>query len=787
MKIGNKEISKKTTYTVIAISIIAIMFVPMLYSAIYLKAFWDPYGNLQKVPVAFVNLDKPVTKDGKRYNIGEEVLDNLKENKKVKWQFVNYDEANKGVNGTKYYAMIIIPEDFSKKVADAADGKFQKPEIIYSPNKGTNFIFSQVSSKAADTIKSEIASNLAKETTRELSNNLYEVKDAIKEASDGSEKLKDGLLELNDGGNKLLDGQNGVIDGLKQFKGKLSQSDPRIAELISGAQAVNGGAKQVSEGLGELNGKMPQLNEGINKINGGLSALNTDIPQINNGAIEISNGLSELNKQMPNLQYGSKKLNDGIKSVKYKVSEDSDGISKKLNYAGDGVEAVSKNINKAYDLIAQAQQDMANGNMDVAKAKIAGSKAILAGIKSKDISTNIAKPLKENADALRPLVGVLGQLEEGSTSMLVGTNKVGDAVDQLSIGATKLSKGVRQVSWALNELSNGSNEVLAGQKKATEAVNNIFDGSVQVTDGTNKVAMGNIQLAKGIDEKQKQGTDGVNQLLDGSNKLKDGTSALSSGLKEASHGIKELNEGLSEGYDKMNTKLKFTPENMSEFISEPLTVDEKPINDVKYYGEGLAPYFMSLSLWLGAMFVNIIITLAKFSEVVKNKFLRSFTGKAIIGSLMVVIQAIILSITLTKGLGMHSINNAYFYMNNIFIAIVFFMIMYGLSYAIGGVATPIIFVALLLQLSSCAGTFPIETAPKFYEFIGRWLPMTYSVKMMRMIVSGMNKVLFKENVIAMIKFVCVFVIFGFFTGTIIKKIKNNHKGDIEDTQEVQVA
>ncbi|WP_138204990.1 YhgE/Pip domain-containing protein [Haloimpatiens lingqiaonensis] len=766
MKIGNKEISKKTTYTVIAISVIAIMFVPMLYSAIYLKAFWDPYGNLQNVPVAFVNLDKPVTKDGKKYNIGEEVEDNLKENKKVKWQFVNYDEANEGINGAKYYAMIVIPEDFSRKVADAADGKFQKPEIIYTPNKGTNFIFSQVSSKAAEAIKSEITSNMAKETTKELAKNLYEVKDSIKDASEGSKKLKDGLLELSDGGNKLLDGQSKVVDGLNVFKGKLSQTDPRIAELISGAQTVNGGAKQVSEGLGVLNGKMPQLTEGVNKINGGLVALNTNIPQISNGTSQISGGLSELNKQMPSLQSGAKKLNDGIKQVKYKVSVDSEDISKKLNGAGDGVEAVSKNINIAYDLMAQAQQDMANGKVDEAKVNLAKSKYILEAVKSKDISTNIAKPLKENADALKPLVGVLGQLEEGSTSMLAGTNKVGGAVNQLSIGATKLSNGVGQVSWALNELSNGSNELLDGQNKATEAVNKLFNGSVQVTDGTNKVAMGNVQLAKGIDEKQKQGIDGVNQLLDGSNKLKEGTSTLNSGLKEASNGGKELNDGLSEGYDKMDEKLKFTPENISEFISEPVNLHEKPINDVKYYGEGLAPYFMSLSLWLGAMFVNIIITLAKFSEVVKNKFLRSFTGKAIIGSVLVAIQAVILSATLAKGLGMHSINNSYFYLNNIFVAIVFFMIMYGLSYAMGGVATPIIFVALLLQLSSCAGTFPIETAPKFYQAIGKVLPMTYSVKMMRMIVSGMNNVLFKENVVVMIKFILVFVVFGFLIGRI---------------------
>ena len=42
----------------VLIPVIAILFIPILYSGIYLAAYWDPYGHVDKLPVAVVNLDK---------------------------------------------------------------------------------------------------------------------------------------------------------------------------------------------------------------------------------------------------------------------------------------------------------------------------------------------------------------------------------------------------------------------------------------------------------------------------------------------------------------------------------------------------------------------------------------------------------------------------------------------------------------------------------------------------------------------------------------------------------
>jgi len=77
-KIAWKDISSIFKNRFIRVSVVAIIIVPLLYSLLYLAAFWDPYARLSELPVAFVNLDKGGTKDGKAVNYGKDIIDNLK-------------------------------------------------------------------------------------------------------------------------------------------------------------------------------------------------------------------------------------------------------------------------------------------------------------------------------------------------------------------------------------------------------------------------------------------------------------------------------------------------------------------------------------------------------------------------------------------------------------------------------------------------------------------------------------------------------------------------------------
>ena len=98
-----------------AVIIIAIILIPVLYSGFYLKAFWDPYGNLEELPVAIVNLDEGENEE----NLGKELVDKLLDKGIVKFSVISEQEANDGLVNKEYYAVITIPANFTKKLNSA--------------------------------------------------------------------------------------------------------------------------------------------------------------------------------------------------------------------------------------------------------------------------------------------------------------------------------------------------------------------------------------------------------------------------------------------------------------------------------------------------------------------------------------------------------------------------------------------------------------------------------------------------------------------------------------------
>lgn len=217
LKIAWRDISSIFRNRFIRVSVTAIIIVPLLYSLLYLAAFWDPYSRLENVKVAVVNLDTGTTVDGKETNYGQQVVDNLKSNHELGWTIVSSkEEADKGLKGKDYYAEYIIPTDFSEKVVSAKGGKPEQPQITYRSNDKKNFLAAQINGKAEVLLKAQIAQKITKEYTKVAFDNLYELKDGLNQAADGSKKISDGLSTAKDGVGQAKDK---VTDAITQLNG----------------------------------------------------------------------------------------------------------------------------------------------------------------------------------------------------------------------------------------------------------------------------------------------------------------------------------------------------------------------------------------------------------------------------------------------------------------------------------------------------------------------------------------------------------------------------------------
>lgn len=677
---------KSKTFKILIVALIAVIIIPMLYSSIYLKAFWDTYGGVDNVPVAFVNLDKQVYKDDEKYSIGEDLKNKLKDNTQVHWTFTNYEDAKNGVEGSKYYAMIIIPEDFSKKISDVKDGKIVKPEIIYEANIGKNYVFSQVSSKVAQSIKTSISENLQKNLSKVLVDNLYNMKDPLKTAADGSAQIEKGSSDLFNGGTTIKNGMDTALAGI----GSLHDG---LKKISTAQQQILNGTSSLKDGLNKFKTAFSQGNEGLSALTG--------------GAKQVSAGVTQ--------------AKEGAETTQTKLSEG-------LNKAADGIDSVAQNLGTANTLLQSAVADFTSKGSFSAEDinNIEKASQITNAIKNSDIKTNISSPLRSTSNQLTPLITGLNNLQQGADAVSAGTQTL-------------------------------ANTVSSSQTTA-------LDGANKLLQGASALESGNTSLLNGLNTV----TEKTSELYSGVSKLDDGVSSLNNGINSINTGSSKLTSGLQEGYNKINNNLKFTSDAMSDFISDPIVLTDKSINKVKYYGEGLAPYFMSLSLWLGAMFINLLFSILKKLKD-ESKYINSFLGKFIFGSLIASVQALLLSFVMIAFIKMDVANTVTFYLNNIFTAIVFFSIIYGVTSALGIIGTPIMFIVFLFQLASCAGTFPIETAPAFYRIINKFIPMTYSVSSLRMVISGINSSVYDKNIIVLLIFMIIFIAFSLLINIIRNK------------------
>lgn len=666
---------RKALFRIICIAVIAIIFVPVLYSGIYLSAFWDPYGHFDRVPVAFVNQDQPVVRDGKEYHLGQDIQDNVKDHKSIGWDFVSYDEAKRGIEGTKYYALIVIPSDFSKKIAETRKGKLERPTIIYEGNKGKNYVFAQVSERAAENIKSKIAATIQKEATKAMAKGLYDVRDSLKDASRGAGELQDGMEKLASGSSQLSTG---------------------LQDAANGSEKLEAGLKNAANGQGKLSTGIDSLTNGLKQFKSGLTQNVSDISKLTVGASTVSNGLQQVT-----------------------TTTEKANLSQGLTNTADSVSQIKGAIGQASALLEKSDDP----------ASIAQAKGILTQLVNTINTQNMEGRLRTSADNADNLVANLKKLNSGAKQVADGTKAV-----ESGIGAS--------------------------QKQAAAGVDQLLEGAVRLQSGSN-------DLQSGLNTAVKK----TAELTAGLTKLETGAKQLVSGIDSANQGAAELKKGLNDGYKQMNDSLTFTVEGISNFIKNPLAIKDETINKVKYYGEGLAPYFISLSLWLGAMLMNLVLSLIRLTDGVKSKFLKTYTGTFISGAILVMAQAVILSSVLVFGMGMDTVNLPLFFLGNMFISVVFFSIMYGLAYAIGLVGTPIVFILFILQLASSGGTFPIETAPKFFRAISPFFPMTYTVEGLRMITSGINPTRMATITTILAIFLLLFYIGGFALNRIFKGLK----------------
>ena len=381
--------------------------------------------------------------------------------------------------------------------------------------------------------------------------------------------------------------------------------------------------------------------------------------------------------------------------------------------------------------------------------------------------------------------GKLGELQEGLAS---GASQLADGGGQLSAGASEVSSGAGEVASGVGEVSNGASQLKSGvsqvQKGASDlngGVKEVKSGSQAVKNGANEVQKGSQEIQSVIDPslipegpvkeyvegnvKLAQGSGtvagGASQLADGSVELAEGSSMLAGGSTELAGGAGQLADGsvelaqgsmtLAAGAELLSTSAAqalFTAAGslaasadalsaitginetiLGDYFFSPVKLDRNEIFSVPDYGSQVSPFYIALSMWVGAL-ITCAMVKPGISQGTKYSPLEMYLGRLVLFLSIAIFQSII---TLFGAfmLGIYVVNPILFILSSILVSTVFMALIYSFVSAVGEVGKAIAVILLVIQISGTGGIYPVEIMDQFFQVMNPYLPMTYAITLIR--------------------------------------------------------
>ncbi len=477
----------------------------------------------------------------------------------------------------------------------------------------------------------------------------------------------------------VLENVDKLGDGLETAAGGAATLHGGLSQLQAGAQTYTGGVRQLAVNQRAMANGLARLSDGSRQLQTGLG--------------QLSNGLPS-ESQVAQLTSGMKQLQVGLNQLNASVHNPSPAL----------VNQQSKVQSEARDLAQTMQTSLADLSAAGVVLKDLGSQAVASGG-----STTITLP------QISQLSQALSKTQTISVQAAVLLRDLQILTQSLSTQQAQLQTGVSTLNNGVNQLASNAITALNGYNNLRTANNQLLAGSTSLTNGLAQAQTGSQQLANGarlLDSRSSILTNGASQLADGAD-------TLSTKLADASQQLKIQPTGAA----------------TQQQMASPVKSETTKQGDVPNYGYALAPYVLSLSLFVGAIALNIIYPIRKTFAEQENSF-RWWLAKASVTGMAAFVQATILMLVMVYCLGLvpdHPVNfiGAIYLTSFVYMSIVSLLVI-----VLDNPGRFLAMVLLVLQLGSSEGTFPIQTANSFFQAVNPLVPMTYSIRALRQAISG---------------------------------------------------
>lgn len=679
------ELGRFRRHRMARLAILVIAVIPALYGCLYLASNWEPTEHIDRLDAAIVNEDvsaplpdSPDGTPGGTLSAGADLTEELTTSDDAGFTWTAEDEvsAQQGLADGRYVAVLRIPRNFSSDIASAGEDHPQRAQLTLHTDDAHNYIVGTIAKQVLESVRMNLNETVTGDYVDQVYLGFNEIQAKMSEASDGANQVADGASDLKDGTGELTTGTGEARKGSDELANGLDQLSDGADQLSSGADELSDGASKLADGTATAADKSGDLADGAQQVADGTGQLATTADEVNDKAQDVRDRVDAFDKEAtPIIEANRKALADARETAGTDLREKVDTLAERYPDDPD-VQALADSLDSYLDTLDEY-----------------ADQAAAAADRLEAARTNIRKAVDAAAAKVNAAASAMHRLDDGAT-------KVSDGAHQLHDGLTTLDDGAQRLD----------------------------DGAATLRDGAAKLATASDTAATG-----------GHRLADGLVTLDDGAQRLDEGANELKSGSRELADGIAEGATQVPTYSAQDRATRSGVVAVPVEGSAERDHAVQTYGEGLAPFFLSLALWIGGMITYMVINAVPYRALASSarSWRIAWSGYApgiFFGALQVAVIFIVLPLTLdfTVPSWLATVGFA------MLVAASFHAIHQLCIVALGTIGRLVALVLLMLQIGAAGGTYPIATTPAFFQAISPFLPMTYAVQGMRGLIAGGN-------------------------------------------------
>ena len=654
---------------------VGLVVMPSIFAWYNIIACWNVFDNTGNLTVAVANVDDGYESDlvPLRVNIGEQVVSALRANDEIDWTFTTEEDAVDGAKSGRYYAAVVIPHDFSRVMLTFYSEDVHHAKIVYYANEKKSAIAPKITDRGADTVSYQVNEVFA-ETLSEVALSIAESLSRYADEADAS----------------------GRIANLSAHVRTMGDQVDRMASVLTLYSSLAGSAQS-------LVGESAQLVQAAQREADGLGSTASQ------GAASAAS------------------LVDALRQA-------ADGLSQALADGGQGFAAVSASVDALFDAAATGSQDSVaalRGQADALDGQVAACRDIVAQLEAlrEQVPPEYAQALESAIARMNATIGLLENMRD----------TMGSAADKLEAGSADVQAERAEIKRLADE---------AQQSAAT--MRDEFDANLK--PGLQKLADEASSLVASVGS----GLEGLRAAGSGLSDSAGSAAAVLGGAAEkidatvgelhsASATLRDLADGIDQALvagdaDLLREVLGSDTQVLSKALAAPVGIDRVAVFPVDNFGSAMAPLYTTLALFIGSLLILVVVKPTVpgrvRAQLVDPQPRQLFFGRFGVMAFLSLAQTTVMGLGNLLFLQVQVTHPLLFMLCFWLAGFVFTFLIYALVAAFANLGKAVAVLLLIIQVTGCGGSFPLQLLPPFIQGLSPWLPATHVVNAMRAAMFG---------------------------------------------------